>query len=141
MQKAVQAANSTVYRLLLFGKDNAMNTTDELCRIINTMKLVRSVTLENYYNIQRDRFEKVLTVVFSPELVYYGERLLTVRFSNTVNADIGGMLSVYSPYVEICDISEYGWENIHYRISEIEGHFDFKFESCSYEWSEPIEIS
>ncbi len=141
MQKAVQAANSTVYRLLLFGKDNAMNTTDELCRIINTMKLVRSVSLENYYNIQRDRFEKVLTVVFSPELVYYGERLLTVRFSNTVNADIGGMLSVYSPYVEICDISEYGWKNIHYRISEIEGHFDFKFESFSYEWSEPIEIS
>lgn len=124
-----------------FGKDNAMNTTDELCRIINTMKLVRSVSLENYYSIKRNRFEKVLTVVFSPELVYYGERLLTVRFVNAVNADISSILEIYSPYVEIRDISEYGWEYIHYSISEIEGHFDFKFESFSYEWSEPIEIS
>lgn len=124
-----------------FGKDNAVSTTDELCRIINTMKLVRSVSLENYYSIKRDRFEKVLTVVFSPELVYYGERLLTVRFANAVNADISSILEIYSPYVEIRDISEYGWENIHYSISEIEGHFDFKFESFSYEWSEPIEIS
>lgn len=118
-----------------------MNNNGELCRIINTMKLVRSVSLENYYNIQRGRFEKVLTVVFSPELVYYGERLLTVRFANAVNADISDILGIYSPYVEIRDISEYGWENIHYSISEIEGHFDFKFESFSYEWSEPIEIS
>ena len=124
-----------------FGKDNAVSTTDELCRIINTMKLVRSVSLENYYSIKRDRFEKVLTVVFSPELVYYGERLLTVRFANAVNADISDILGIYSPYVEIRDISEYGWEYIHYSISEIEGHFDFKFESFSYEWSEPIEIS
>lgn len=45
-----------------------MNNNGELCRIINTMKLVRSVSLENYYNIQRDRFEKVLTVVFLPSL-------------------------------------------------------------------------
>ena len=118
-----------------------MNNTDELCRIINTMKLVRSVSLENYYSIKRNRFEKVLTVVFSPELVYYGERLLTVRFANAVNADISSILEIYSPYVEIRDISEYGWEYIHYSISEIEGHFDFKFESFSYEWSEPIEIS
>lgn len=124
-----------------FGKDNAMSSTDELCRIINTMKLVRSVSLENYYSIKRDRFEKVLTVVFSPELVYYGERLLTVRFVNAVNADISDISGIYSPYVEIRDISEYGWEYIHYSISEIEGHFDFKFESFSYEWSEPIEIS
>lgn len=124
-----------------FGKDNAMSTTDELCKIINTMKLVRSVSLENYYSIKRNRFEKVLTVVFSPELVYYGERLLTVRFANAVNADISSILEIYSPYVEIRDISEYGWENIHYSISEIEGHFDFKFESFSYEWSGPIEIS
>lgn len=124
-----------------FGKDNAVSTTDELCRIINTMKLVRSVSLENYYSIKRNRFEKVLTVVFSPELVYYGERLLTVRFANAVNADISSILEIYSPYVEIRDISEYGWEYIHYSISEIEGHFDFKFESFSYEWSEPIEIS
>lgn len=124
-----------------FGKDNAVSTTDELCRIINTMKLVRSVSLENYYSIKRDRFEKVLTVVFSPELVYYGERLLTVRFANAVNADISDILGIYSPYVEIRDISEYGWEYIHYSISEIEGHFDFKFESFSYEWSGPIEIS
>lgn len=114
---------------------------DELFRLINSMKLIQSLTLENYYDISEGRFDKKLTLVFSPELIYYGERLLKVTFYKVREADIGGIIGgIYGPFVEIRDISEYGWEDIHYSISEIEGHFEFKFGSCEYEWTAPIDI-
>lgn len=122
-------------------EEQHMENYDELCRLINSMKLVQSVRLENHYDAFEDRFDKNLTMFFSPELIYYGERLLKVTFYKVREADIGEIMGgIYSPFIEIRDISEYGWEDIHFSVSEIEGHFGFKFGSCEYEWTESIEI-
>ncbi|MBQ2823732.1 MAG: hypothetical protein IJF18_04060 [Oscillospiraceae bacterium] len=118
-----------------------MEEKDKLCQLFNSMQLIQSVTYENYYEIIDNCFSHRLTIILSPEKNYYYEKLLKVVFNNVKNANIADMLFfIYSPSIVINDISKSGWENIHYELIELEGHFSFKFKDFCYEWISPIEI-
>ena len=87
---------------LLFVKQNDIN---ELCAAINKGMYIQSFHWEREYSIEEDRMQDNLTMSFSPEIDYYGEKILKVKFYDVENVD-----EAENMFYFYCNDIEYHWE-------------------------------
>lgn len=119
---------------LLFVKQNDIN---ELCAAINKGMYIQSFHWEREYSIEEDRMQDNLTMSFSPEIDYYGEKILKVKFYDVENLVCDDIFKCISrPVITINDISAQGYETIRYFVDEAENMFYFYCNDIEYHWEE-----
>ena len=79
-----------------------------------------------------------LIMAFSPEINYYGEKILTVKFYNVEDLYCGASFfrCIFQPVITIKDISPQGYETIRYYVDETENKFYFYCDELEYRWNE-----
>ena len=93
----------------------------ELCTTINKGMYIQSFHWEREYSIEEDRMQDNLTMSFSPEINYYGEKLFKVKFFDVENL--------------VCD-SIFRMIFLCYFVDEAEGEFYFYCVDIEFWWEE-----
>ena len=109
----------------------------ELCALINKGMYIQSFRWERVYSIEEDRMQDDLIMAFSPEINYYGEKILKVKFYNVEDlyCDDWFFKCIFQPIVTIKDISLQGYETMRYYVDEAENRFYFYCDELEYGWS------
>lgn len=109
----------------------------ELCTAINKGMYIQSFHWESVYSVENDSMQDDLTIIFSPQINYLGEKLLKVIFYGTDGLYCGNMFQgIFKPVIAIKDLSAQGFEHSRYFVDEVEDEFYFYCDDIEYWWED-----
>ncbi len=111
------------------------NDIQALCTAINKGMYLQSFHREREYSLEEDSIQENLTMSFSPEVNYYGEKLLKAKFYGVDDLVCNSLFDrIFQPIVTIKDMSVQGYETLSYFVDEAENEFYFYCENIEFWW-------
>lgn len=115
--------------------------TEIFLKLYNKIKEYPFIISFNFYKKNNEYYElKDCIEIRLAKLPYYeGDEFISLKFQNVCELNLGDVYSYCVPYITIIDVSENGFENIRYKITEDE-HSIFSFLCEDFEFIDELNI-